>query len=228
MKRLFFFYQKYKASRHRVVIKRMRAISPESQLVMEEHVRIKDTDIDLAQPEVPLTIGAFSYIRSRGKALHIREIGRFCSIGRNVILGEARVNHPIGWVATSLSLGREYQAEHQLVSIGHDVWIAHEAVIMAGVKIGTGAVIGRNAIVTKDVEPYQIVAGNPARPIRYRFPEEQRLALLKSEWWNLDYEALKKLSFRDVDAFLIAVQQITKLANYRKVAVHRQKVVVLK
>lgn len=228
MKSLFFFYQKSKALRYGVVIKRMRSVSPESQLIMEEHARLKDTDIDLAQPDIPLTIGAFSYIRSSGKAIHIREIGRFCSIGRNVVLGEARSNHPIGWVATSLSVSREHQAEHQLVSIGHDVWIAHDAVIMAGVTIGTGAVIGRNAIVTKDVEPYQVVAGNPARPIRYRFPEAQRLALLKSEWWNLDYEALKTLSFRDVDAFLIAVQQITRQASYRKIAVRNQKVIVLK
>ncbi len=205
----------------------MGSIEPQSQLVMEEHARIKDTNIELAQPQFPLSIGAFSYIRSGGKALHVKEIGRFCSIGRNVTLGEARANHPLAWVATSLAVSRDYQAEHGLTSIGHDVWIAHDAVIMAGVKVGTGAVIGRNAIVTKDVEPYQIVAGNPARPIRYRFNEEQRLALLKSEWWNLDYEALKTLPFGDVDAFLVAVKNITKKAQYRKIAVRNQRVFVL-
>ncbi len=203
-------------------------VAPQSQLIMEEHTSIKSSDIDLADSETPLQIGAFSYIRSGGKALHVKEIGRFCSIGRNVILGEARANHPLNWVATSLSVSREYQPEHTPVTIGHDVWIAHDVVIMAGVTIGTGAVVGRNAIVTKDVEPYQIVAGNPARAIRYRFNADQRHALLASEWWNLDYEALKTLSFRDVDAFLIAVQGITTKAHYRKIAVRNQKVFVLK
>ncbi|MDP1932937.1 MAG: CatB-related O-acetyltransferase [Gammaproteobacteria bacterium] len=206
----------------------MRSIEPHSQLLMEEYARIKDTSIDLAQPQCPLSIGAFSYIRSGGKALHLKEIGRFCSIGRNVTLGEARANHPLGWVSTSLAVSCEYQAEHCLTSIGHDVWIAHDAVVMAGVTVGTGAVIGRNAIVTKDVEPYQIVAGNPARPIRYRFNEEQRLGLLKSEWWNLDYEALKTLPFNDVDVFLAAVQKITKQAQYRKIAVRNRKVYLVK
>lgn len=206
----------------------MRSISPESQLVMEERARIKDTDIDLAQPQTPLTIGAYSYIRSGGKALHIKEIGRFCSIGRNVVLGESRVNHPVDWVATSLSLSSDYKAQHKLASIGHDVWIAHDAVIMAGVTVGTGAVIGRNAVVTKDVEPYQIVAGIPARPLRYRFNEEQRIALLKSEWWNLDYGALKTLPFHNVDAFLLEVQKITKKAQYKRIAVRHQKVIVIR
>ena len=228
MERPWFLYQRFKALQQGVVINRMRSIEPQSHLVMEEHARIKDTNIDLAQPQVPLSIGAFSYIRSGGKALHIKEIGRFCSIGRNVVLGEARANHPVGWAATSMSLSSGYQAEHKLVSIGHDVWIAHDAVIMAGVTVGTGAVIGRNAVVTKDVEPYQIVAGIPARPLRYRFNEEQRAALLKSEWWNLDYEALKTLPLRDVDAFLIEVQKITKKAQYRSIAVRHRKVIVIR
>lgn len=203
-------------------------MSPQSHVIMEEHARIKNTCIDLADSATPLLIGAFSYIRSGGNALHIKEIGRFCSIGRNVTLGEARANHPLHWVSTSLAVSRDYHAEHTPVVIGHDVWIAHDAVIMAGVTIGTGAVVGRNAIVTRDVEPYQIVAGNPARAIRFRFNEEQRQALLASEWWNLDYEALKTLSFRDVDAFLIAVQGVTAKAHYRKIAIRRQKVIVLK
>lgn len=74
--------------------------------------------------------------------------------------------------------------------IGNDVWIGYEAVVMAGVTIGDGAVIGSRAVVTKDVPPYTIVGGVPARPIRRRFPEEMVLALLEIKWWDWPKEKI--------------------------------------
>lgn len=75
--------------------------------------------------------------------------------------------------------------------VGHDVWIGSEAMIMPGVKIGDGAVIGSRALVTRDVEPYSIIGGNPAKIIRKRFDDERIKLLLEMSWWNWDEEILK-------------------------------------
>lgn len=123
------------------------------------------------------------------------EIGKFCSIANNVIIGGAM--HPVNWVSTSpvFYLGRDSLkmkfSTHKLPEIKktiieNDVWIGQYAMVKQGVRIGTGAVIGMGSIVTKDVEPYSIVAGNPAREIRKRFDEETVKRLLKSTWWDFD------------------------------------------
>lgn len=78
------------------------------------------------------------------------------------------------------------------IVIGNDVWIGYEAVIMPGVHIGDGAVIGTRAVVTKDVEPYTIVGGVPAKPIRKRFDNDTILKLESLRWWDLPYEQIKK------------------------------------
>lgn len=70
--------------------------------------------------------------------------------------------------------------------IGHDVWLGRNALILSGVNIGDGAVIGAGAVVVKDIPPYAIAAGNPARVIRYRFDRQQIAALEKIQWWNWD------------------------------------------
>ena len=76
--------------------------------------------------------------------------------------------------------------------IGHDVWIGHGAIVLPGRNIGTGAVIAAGAIVTKDVPAYTIVAGNPARPIRRRFPEDIADRLAELAWWDWDHETLRR------------------------------------
>lgn len=76
------------------------------------------------------------------------------------------------------------------IVIGNDVWIGYEAVILAGVTIGDGAVIGSRAVVTKDVEPYTVVGGVPARAIRKRFPDEVIADLLEVKWWNWPKERI--------------------------------------
>lgn len=122
------------------------------------------------------------------------EVGSFCSIANNVIIGGAM--HPIKWGSTSpvFYYGRdsvtkkfsEYEREpDKRTVIGHDVWIGHSALIKQGVIIGTGAVVGMGAVVTKDVPPYAIVAGNPAKVIKMRFEQDIIEQLLDLKWWEL-------------------------------------------
>lgn len=90
------------------------------------------------------------------------------------------------------------------VTIGHDVWIGHGATIMPGVTIGNGAVIGSGAVVTKDVPPYCIVAGVPAKPIRERFPQETAARIERIAWWDWTREQLEErfADFNDVERFI--------------------------
>lgn len=129
-------------------------------------------------------------------------IGRFCSISNRVVIGG--VAHPMHFVSTSPvflshkdSVKEKFSNHHFLPEIktliGHDVWIGEGVLIKAGVKIGNGAVIGMGSVVTKDVPDYAIVAGNPAKIIRYRFEQELIDALIASEWWSLPAYKLKKL-----------------------------------
>lgn len=123
------------------------------------------------------------------------EIGKFCSIANNVIIGGAM--HPVKWVSTSpvfysgrdslkMKFSTHKLSEIKKTIIENDVWIGQYAMVKQGVHIGTGAVIGMGCIVTKDVEPYSIVAGNPAREIRKRFDEETVKKLLETKWWDFD------------------------------------------
>lgn len=142
------------------------------------------------------SISDFSYI-ARGGYIDHAHIGKFCSIGADVKIGLGK--HPIDFVSTSpvfyslraknrnLSFATEqHYNEYEDVQIEHDVWIGSNAVVNAGVKIGTGAVVAAGAVVTKDVPPYAIVGGVPAKIIKYRFDDETISKLLKSEWWNRD------------------------------------------
>lgn len=119
-------------------------------------------------------------------------IGKYCSIARNVkiICGS---NHHVEWVSTFpfrilFNMPGKYEDGHPFdkgpVEIGNDVWLGDGVTILSGVKIGDGAVLAAGAIVVKDVEPYSVVGGNPARHLKYRFPEEQVKELLKIRWWD--------------------------------------------
>jgi len=118
-------------------------------------------------------------------------IGNYCSIAKNVgiFLGG---NHRIDWVSSypfpvffdQAKHIRDFVTSQGNVDIGSDVWLCQNATILSGITIGHGAVIANGAMVTKDVAPYEIVGGNPAKHIRWRFDESTREALLKSAWWN--------------------------------------------
>lgn len=130
-------------------------------------------------------------------------IGKYCSIANHVFIGGAE--HPIDWIGTSpafykgrdsikLKLSEHERPTAKMTYIGNDVWIGYRACIKAGVTIGDGAIIGMGAVVTKDIPPYAIVGGNPAKIIKFRFSDDLINDLLESQWWNEDEKLLRKVS----------------------------------
>jgi len=151
--------------------------------------------------------GAFSYINGRGRFSSV-EIGRYCSIAERVSVGYPE--HPTDWISTSAlqylkpnwMLGYDNWEKQRFSTvkttiIGHDVWIGVDSFIRTGITIGTGAIIGAHAVVTKDVPPYSIVGGNPARIIRKRFSEELIQELLRIAWWEFSPQQLSGCPFND-------------------------------
>lgn len=145
-------------------------------------------------------VASYSYI-GRNCLIQNVSIGKFCSIASDVYIGLGR--HPTDLISTSTlfyrtknTLGlqlvkKDYEFnEYAKIEIGHDVWIGTRAIILDGVKIGNGAIIAANSVVTKDVPPYAIVAGVPAKLIKFRFDENKIEQLLKSEWWDWSLEEI--------------------------------------
>lgn len=217
-------WEKLKAKKHGVRIQDLAKVSVETKMILEERSRLGKVKVRVPAFGKPLSIGAFSYVRDGSEIYFLDSIGRFCSIGRGVVLGQAPNNHPLSWVSTSMSVCQDYEADSSFTKIGHDVWIAHDAVVMAGVNIGTGAVIGRNSVVTKDVGPYEIVAGNPAKLVRTRFDSARIEMLLASRWWEYTVAELESLPVNDVDLFLQNLPLNNSPASYCRVAVSDRKV----
>lgn len=141
------------------------------------------------------------------------DIGSFCSIGANVIIGGAA--HTINWVSTSTVFNENKDhlptkfSKHKFsldssTKLGNDIWIGNNVLIKANLTIGDGAIIGMGSVVTKDVGPFEIWAGNPAKLIRKRFDNERIEFLLKSEWWSWPDNKIKRYasSFNDVESFI--------------------------
>jgi phosphonate metabolism protein (transferase hexapeptide repeat family) len=100
----------------------------------------------------------------------------------------------------------------QVISVGHDTWFGHGAIIMPGVSIGTGSVIGAGSVVTKDVPPYTIAVGVPARPIKYRFTERQVEALFRIKWWNWSHEDIKNR----LEDFYLSIDEFIEIYGSNK------------
>jgi acetyltransferase-like isoleucine patch superfamily enzyme len=169
------------------------------------------------------TIGDWSYGKPKVRFAESGaklSLGRFCSIadGVEILLGG---NHRMDFVTTypfgamsgvwPEAAGRtDHHASKGDVTIGHDVWLGSQCMILSGVTIGTGAVIAARAVVTRDVPPYAVVGGNPARIIRIRFDERTVERLLASRWWDLPRERVAALipllQGPDVEAFLRVVE----------------------
>lgn len=188
------------------------------QFVSLGHVKILSRD---------LRVGAHTYIRSGTRIEFVASIGRYCSIGSDCIIGQEKRNHPINWVSTHPFQyergGLEYSPVNEAVKIGHDVWVGHEATIMEGVRVGTGAVVATKALVTKDVPPYAIVGGNPAKILGYRHDDSIIKRLLDSQWWELDISLLSDLPCNDPVSFLSRLETVgaTNKATYREFSLGR-------
>lgn len=146
-------------------------------------------------------IGDYSYICNDCDVIST-DIGRFCSIAAMVRLNPG--NHPLDRAALHHFTYRSFQFDmgaddpsffawrrQSRVRLGHDVWIGHGAVVLPGVTVGTGAAIAAGAVVSKDVAPFTVVGGVPAKPIRERFPKAVQAGLLRIAWWDWSHAALR-------------------------------------
>nr|WP_240839058.1 CatB-related O-acetyltransferase [Macrococcus sp. PK] len=188
--------------------------------VIEPHVTFSATNYFF-------TMGSFSYTRSQ---LPINTIvGRYCSIANNV--QRMGVNHPLDQFTTSsltyqtrgaailhyerqhdiaFKRGNIHKAEEKPIVIGNDVWIGQDVLFSSkGVTVNDGAVIAAGSVVTKDVPPYAIVGGNPAKIIRFRFPPEIIQKLLNLKWWQYDYGQFNTITSNDsIIAFIDKIETL--------------------
>jgi len=167
-------------------------------------------------------VGKYTYM-GNGTVASNAEVGNYCAIARNVEIGskshptDLLSIHPFQYEQSHFTGQPGYEtgsadwetvSPSRRVTIGHDVWIGHKVCIQGGVTIGTGAIIGTGAVVTRDVPPYAVVAGVPARVIRYRFEDDVVSELLRSEWWLLEPSDLAGVDFARVQA---AVSEINAM-----------------
>jgi phosphonate metabolism protein (transferase hexapeptide repeat family) len=185
-----------------------------SAVVRDSHIG-KWTEVGPGWSILESTIGDYSYAAGSHGVIHYATVGKFCSFASHVIVNPG--DHPMNRVSqhhftyrrNKYTMGPDDaevfdRRRSKSCRIGHDVWIGNGAKIMAGVCIGTGAVIGAGSVVTKDVPPYQVVAGVPARPIRFRFSDAVIEKLLGSQWWHWSHDTLQRRmdDMINIDRFL--------------------------
>ena len=172
------------------------------------------------------TLGAFSYFNGKAEVFHT-QIGRYCSIAQDVIIGPGE--HPTPSLSTHpftfrgarnrFKKSKEYRKllqvakstlSHCTTKIGSDVWIGAKCFVSQGVTIHNGSIIGAGAVVTRDIPPYSIAAGTPARVIRTRFDEELVERLEQLQWWNysMDRELIGELDYTNVEKCISTMETL--------------------
>ena len=178
------------------------------------------------------SMGAFSYIS--GGFFYHSHIGRYCSFANQIHMGQG--NHPMNWLSTHpfqyqkaifnvnkhFEFYQEYNEDKELnivapkelkpskTIVGNDCWIGTGAYIKNGVTIGSGAVVGARSVVTKDLPPYSISVGSPAKIIKYRFSDSIIHKLMEIEWWHYAPWQLRHVDFSNIE---IAIEQIINLRS---------------
>ena len=174
----------------------------------------------------PQALGAFSYSMS-ALASWVR-IGRYCSLASGI--SWMGTNHPSDWASTSPAFHQsqdhaalkgfretygdyeppEFPIPDRTITLGHDVWIGDQAMIASGVTIGHGAVVGARTLVLKDVPPYAVVVGQPARILRFRFDEALIARFLAAQWWRFSPALIGRLPVTDPQAFIEAFEEMVE------------------
>lgn len=178
-------------------------------------------------------IGAFTFFNYNPDVRAVSSIGRFCSFAQNVVVGigghstTSLTHHQIfevkqlwaepfwdydsEWIETNYRENlKNEQSRVKMGKIGNDVWVGCNSIILKGVNIGDGAVIAAGSVVTKDVPPYTVVAGAPAKVIRQRFSDEMVERLLKTEWWNYGPNVLKGLQISEPEKCIDKLEERIK------------------
>lgn len=168
------------------------------------------------------SLGMFTFLNIGSIVYPHVTIGRYCSIARGCEIGVA--NHPMHFLSTHSfqyhaaqfpkypiykdGIKRKVWRAHNHTDIGNDVWIGAQCIVRAGVKIGHGAVIAANSVVIKDVEPYSIVGGSPAKEIKKRFDDIYIKKLLNLKWWELPMELISSLEFDNIEKCIDDLEKI--------------------
>ena len=166
---------------------------------------------------VNASLGLFTYVADRARVANCR-IGRYCSIGPETLIGGLG-RHPSRWLSShpiffstkkqtgSITFAdRDYFDELPQLIVGNDVWLGARAVVLDGLNVGDGAIIGAGAVVVRDVEPYSVVGGVPAKTIRMRYDDKTVSNLLEIKWWDWPTDRLRELAhlFRTDDVTTVA------------------------
>ncbi len=164
------------------------------------------------------TVGDHTYIQKKATIFNA-DIGKFCSIASGVSIGpgihkmDGVSTHPVFFLKNTplkkVYSNKDLFESSKVTTIGNDVWIGERAILIDGITVGTGAIIAAGSVVTKDVEPYSVVGGVPAKHIKYRFDELEIKGLLESEWWNYSEDWLQTHYgvFENINDFLLKIKQ---------------------